>query len=348
MITFFLVNAMLIYSSELEYSLFMKSFSAMSLALLPLNMLINNLLADLPHNDNRYVHSFRKFIMALVAFSFILLCIGSLVYDSFFIPGFVAVLIIFINATVNVIDKERRYTLKLIATLLGLISCWISYLVLEDITYSYLFFFLAKALLYLGIVMPFIFVESTVSPDKGNQYHNLMLSIASGFGDNGLRYFATELLSPLAFGNFDIILRIFYSGRNLAGRLHYPALLDLQRTRTPASRLKFNRINVLISVGFMAGLLVMKGLYDQIERINLNWLLIWSLTTTLFINLTISYFYNELLKLKSFLMLSLGTISLPVSAMILMYSNFEVELVVQLSVLVQSIGIYYLYQRKGL
>jgi len=320
----------------------------MSLALLPLNMFINNLIADLPYNDNRHVHSFIKFIKALVVFSVVILCIGSLVYNSFFIPGLVAVLIIFINATVNVIDKEKRYTFKLIATLTGLLSCWISYLVLEDIAYSYLFFFIAKALLYLGIVLPFILKGSEVSPDKGNQYHNVLLSIASGFGDNGLRYFATESLSPLAFGNFDIILRIFYSGRNLAGRLHYPALLDLQRTKTPASRLKFNRINVLISVGFMAGLSVMKGLYDQIDRISLNWLLIWSLTIILFINLMVAYFYNELLKSKSFLLLSLGTISLPVSAIILILANFEVELVVQLAVLVQSLGIYFLYHKKKL
>lgn len=341
--SFFLVNWLLIDSGELAYSVFMKSFAAMSIALLPVNLFTNNLLADLPFADNRYVHSLRMMLKFLIGYSAFCLIVGSYIYEYFFIPGSLAILMLLTNTLVNVIDKEERYMHKLMATIFGFICSYTCSLIVEDITWAYLIFFLAKSLVYMVILTPLIFSSVEENPIHGNRYHNILLSITSGLADNALRYLATVFLTPLAFGSFDIIMRIFYSGRSLAGRLHYPALLALQRTKSLMSRVKFNRINALISISFLVGLVVLKALYFESDKVVLNWQLIFFLTISMFINLRVAYFYAELLKHKLYVHLSIGTLAFPLLFILCFLIGIDSQFIIPISVLIQSLAFFTIY-----
>ncbi len=349
LISFALVNLLVIRSSELEYSSFMNSFALMSLGLLPVNLFANNLLAELPFNDRRYLGSLRIFLKFQFFYASGVLLLMSLMVDGFFLPGLVAWAIFFINISVNILDKERRYLDKIIGTIIGLAVASLGFIFSTSIILLYAVYFLVKSVIYLIRMISLIkdFPKSKLSLNELSHY-NVLFSIATGFGDNGMRYFASVLLPPVNFAFFDIVMRIFYSGRNLAGRLHYPALLQLQENESNEQRRNFTLLNILISAGFFIGLILLKYSYKKIEIFEISQMLIVALSLVLFVNLMVAYSYNELLKYKKYFHLSLCTLTLPLVALVLMLINVSIEVIIPSCVFVQSIFTIVVYKKLNL
>jgi hypothetical protein len=349
LISLILVFLFLTLSTEAVYMEFMKVFSLISLFLIPLNIWSNNLVSDLGRNDESYLVSLGAFKRTFYYGLFFFILIVLILYPHGLLPVIGAFSSYYVNTVVNVFDKVRSFRSKMIATLTAAACSGTSFALSSDMLLAFVIYISVKAIVYCAYLVPI------GRRSSGNDYFtlssfgsNTFYSLTTGFGDNFLRYTSTTLLAPHDFGFFDLLLRIFYSGRSLAGRLQYPILLELQENYSQLTFLKYLRLNIFISSGFFAGLFILEFFYTEFNLLEFNLGLKVFLSTAMLVNLMVSYSFAEMLKFKRYFILSLGGLSLPFIALILMFFNVHAYFILSISVLIQSLLIFYLFHRYNL